>query len=71
MTALPVTPTTRFPSPDSVTAVGPSESRGVPRDGVRLLVARPGRLDHVHFRDVGRFLRRGDVLVVNTSGTVP
>ena len=71
MTALPLTPTTRFPSPDSVTAVGPSESRGVPRDGVRLLVARPGRLDDVHFRDIGRFLRRGDVLVVNTSGTVP
>ena len=71
MTALPLTPTTRFPSPDSVTAVGPSESRGVPRDGVRLLVARPGRLNHVHFRDIGRFLRRGDLLVVNTSGTVP
>jgi S-adenosylmethionine:tRNA ribosyltransferase-isomerase len=71
VTALPGTPTTRFPSPDSVTAVGPAESRGVPRDGVRLLVARPGGLDHVQFRDIGRFLYRGDVLVVNTSGTVP
>ena len=71
MTAVPVTPTTRFPSPDLVTAVGPPESRGVPRDGVRLLVAGRGREDHVHFRDIGRFLRRGDVLVVNTSGTVP
>jgi S-adenosylmethionine:tRNA ribosyltransferase-isomerase len=71
VTALPGTPTTRFPSPDSVTAVGPPESRGVPRDGVRLLVARPGGLDHVQFRDIGRFLHRGDVLVVNTSGTVP
>jgi S-adenosylmethionine:tRNA ribosyltransferase-isomerase len=37
---------------------------------VRLLVARPDRLDDVHFRDIGRFLRRGDVLVVNTSATV-
>jgi S-adenosylmethionine:tRNA ribosyltransferase-isomerase len=27
-------------------------------------------LDHVRFRDIGRFLRRGDLLVVNTSGTV-
>jgi S-adenosylmethionine:tRNA ribosyltransferase-isomerase len=71
VTALPGTPTTRFPSPDLVTAVGPPESRGIPRDGVRLLVARPSRLDHVHFRDIGRFLHRGDVLVVNTSGTVP
>ncbi len=71
MTALPSTPSTRFPSPDVVTAGGPPESRGVPRDGVRLLVARPRGLDHVHFRDIGRFLHRGDVLVVNTSGTVP
>ena len=70
MTALPVAPTTRFPSPEDTTAVGPPESRGIPRDGVRLLVARPDRLDDVHFRDIGRFLRRGDVLVVNTSATV-
>ena len=67
MTVLPVAPTTRFPSPEDTTAVGPPESRGIPRDGVRLLVARPDRLDDVHFRDIGRFLRRGDVLVVNTS----
>ena len=71
MTPLPVAPTTLFPSPDAVTAVGPPESRGIPRDGVRLLVGRPERIDHVHFRDIGRFLRRGDVLVVNTSATVP
>ena len=70
MTALPLAPTTRFPSPEGTTAVGPPESRGIPRDGVRLLVARPDRLDDVHFRDIGRFLRRGDVLVVNTSATV-
>ncbi|HEU4331041.1 MAG TPA: S-adenosylmethionine:tRNA ribosyltransferase-isomerase [Lapillicoccus sp.] len=70
MTVLTVTPTTRFPSPDAVTAVGPPESRGIPRDGVRLLVGQPDRIDHVHFREIARFLRRGDVLVVNTSGTV-
>ena len=70
MTVLPVAPTTRFPSPEDTTAVGPPESRGITRDGVRLLVARPDRLDEVHFRDIGRFLRRGDVLVVNTSATV-
>ena len=70
MTVLPMAPTTRFPSPDDPTAVGPPESRGIPRDGVRLLVARPDRLDNVHFRDIGRFLRRGDVLVVNTSATI-
>ena len=70
VTALPLAPTTRFPSPEGTTAVGPPESRGIPSDGVRLLVARPDRLDDVHFRDIGRFLRRGDVLVVNTSATV-
>jgi S-adenosylmethionine:tRNA ribosyltransferase-isomerase len=70
VSTLPVAPTTRFPNPDDTTAVGPPEARGVPRDGVRLLVAQPDRLDHVTFRDIGRFLRRGDVLVVNTSGTV-
>jgi S-adenosylmethionine:tRNA ribosyltransferase-isomerase len=70
VTVLPVVPSTRFPPPEDTTAVGPPESRGIPRDGVRLLVARLDRLDDVHFRDIGRFLRRGDVLVVNTSATI-
>ncbi len=70
MTALHDAPSTTFPAPVDSTAVGPPESRGIARDGVRLLVGRPEGLDHVHFRDIGRFLRRGDVLVVNTSATV-
>jgi len=50
----------------------PPEARGVPRDAVRLLVSR-GDADPVDatFRDLGRFLIPGDLLVVNTSATIP
>lgn len=41
------------------------------RDGVRLLVARPDGIEHAQFRDLGRFLEPGDLVVVNTSGTLP
>jgi S-adenosylmethionine:tRNA ribosyltransferase-isomerase len=43
------------------------------RDGVRLMVARraDGRIEHARFRDIGVFLRAGDLLVVNTSATLP
>jgi S-adenosylmethionine:tRNA ribosyltransferase-isomerase len=44
-----------------------------PRDAVRLLVAtrHDGRLVHARFRDLPRFLEPGDLLVVNTSATLP
>jgi S-adenosylmethionine:tRNA ribosyltransferase-isomerase len=41
------------------------------RDGVRLMVAAGERIEHATFRDLPRFLRAGDVLVVNTSATLP
>jgi len=40
------------------------------RDGVRLMVAAGERLEHATFRELPRFLRPGDLLVVNTSATV-
>jgi S-adenosylmethionine:tRNA ribosyltransferase-isomerase len=40
------------------------------RDDVRLLVARPETIEHAAFRDIGSHLGRGDLLVVNTSGTL-
>jgi S-adenosylmethionine:tRNA ribosyltransferase-isomerase len=40
------------------------------RDGVRLLVATPGRLEHAHFEDLASYLQPGDLVVVNTSGTL-
>ena len=52
-------------------ATEPPEHRGVARDQVRLLVARPGGIDHVRFADLERFLEPGDALVVNTSATRP
>jgi S-adenosylmethionine:tRNA ribosyltransferase-isomerase len=49
----------------------PPEARGLRRDDVRLLVGRPGSVAHQWFRDLPELLEPGDVLVVNTSGTMP
>lgn len=48
----------------------PAEERGLTRDGVRLLVATTDGLAHARFSDLPRFLAPGDLLVVNTSGTL-
>ena len=64
-------PSTRFPVPDETTAPAPAEHRGVPRDGVRLLVARtPDDIRHRVFRDLPDELLPGDLVVVNTSATI-
>lgn len=58
--------------PPELAAGEPPEARGLARDGVRLMVAREDRPPrHVRFRDLPRALRRGDLLVVNTSDTEP
>ncbi|HEV2777459.1 MAG TPA: S-adenosylmethionine:tRNA ribosyltransferase-isomerase [Solirubrobacteraceae bacterium] len=49
----------------------PPEARGLPRDGVRMLVADGEGLTHAHARDLPAHLAAGDVLVVNTSATLP
>ncbi|MFC0109712.1 S-adenosylmethionine:tRNA ribosyltransferase-isomerase [Kibdelosporangium aridum] len=54
-----------------ISAVEPPEAHGVPRDGVRMLVASPSGVKHAHFNDLAQFLRPGDLVVVNTSGTMP
>lgn len=48
----------------------PAEERGLTRDGVGLLVATTDGLAQARFGDLVRFLTAGDVLVVNTSGTL-
>ena len=50
----------------------PPEAHGVARDGVRLLVSE-GDAEPIdaHFSEIGTFLAAGDLLVVNTSATVP
>lgn len=64
-------PTTRFREPDDTTAPAPPEYRGLDRGKVRLLVATPAKLTHTEFPRIGEHLRAGDLVVVNTSATVP
>jgi S-adenosylmethionine:tRNA ribosyltransferase-isomerase len=62
----------RAPEPArDVQATATAESRGLARDGVQMLVARPGIQIHRRVRDLPDELRPGDLLVVNTSGTLP
>lgn len=70
MTLLAHVPLTRFPAPDRATAPAPAEERGLARDEVRLLVARPEGITHVRFRDLPDHLTPGDLVVVNNSATV-
>jgi S-adenosylmethionine:tRNA ribosyltransferase-isomerase len=64
-------PYTRFTFPEDRTATEPPEQRGLRRDGVRLMVATPAGIRHTLFSRLGDQLSAGDVLVVNTSATVP
>jgi S-adenosylmethionine:tRNA ribosyltransferase-isomerase len=54
-------------------ARAPAEVRGAGRDDVRLLVARrgSGRIEHAAFAELPELLDPGDLLVVNTSATLP
>lgn len=71
VTMVPVWPSTRFREPDDITAPAPPEYRGLARGEVRLLVAGPDRLTHTRFHRLPEHLRAGDLVVVNTSATVP
>ena len=61
-----------FELPPKLEAAEPPEARGLGRDGVRLLASYRGndRVDHAGFRDLPDLLEPGDLLVVNTSGTM-
>ncbi|KDN20180.1 S-adenosylmethionine:tRNA ribosyltransferase-isomerase [Amycolatopsis rifamycinica] len=61
----------RFDLPPELSASAPPEARGLSRDEVRLLVASPSGVHHTAFGSLGDHLRPGDLLVVNTSGTLP
>lgn len=65
------TPQTRFRRAPTSDATEPPEARGIARDAVKLLVARPGGITHARFADLGDHLRPGDLLVVNDSATLP
>ncbi|HEY7908318.1 MAG TPA: S-adenosylmethionine:tRNA ribosyltransferase-isomerase [Thermomicrobiales bacterium] len=61
-----------FVLPPELEASAPPEARGLARDDVRLLVSSRAddRITHARFRDLPDFLHAGDLLVINTSGTL-
>jgi S-adenosylmethionine:tRNA-ribosyltransferase-isomerase (queuine synthetase) len=63
----------REEAPSLPEAREPAEVRGAGRDDVRLLVAQrgSGRIDHARFAELPELLDPGDLLVVNTSATLP
>lgn len=65
-----VHPQTRFTLPDELNAAEPPEARGLARDQVKLLVAEGSTVAHTRFDRLGDHLRLGDLLLVNTSGTL-
>jgi S-adenosylmethionine:tRNA ribosyltransferase-isomerase len=62
-----------FVLPAEREAHDPPEARGLPRDGVRMLVSRrsSGEISHHAFRDLPGLLLPGDLLVINNTGTLP
>jgi len=62
-----------FTLPAEREAHDPPEARGLPRDGVRLLVSRraTGQVSHHAFGALPGLLLPGDLLVVNDTGTLP
>lgn len=61
----------RFVLPPSSSAGSPPEARGLARDEVRLAVVTPERTSHRVARELADWLEPGDLLVVNTSATLP
>ena len=63
--------TTTFSLPADAEATAPPEWRGLARDEVRLMTVGPAGIAHGRFRDLPRLLEPGDLVVVNTSPTLP
>ncbi len=60
-----------FELPPELEASEPPEARGLARDEVRMMASHPdGSVEHASFRDFPDFLEAGDVVVINTSGTM-
>jgi S-adenosylmethionine:tRNA ribosyltransferase-isomerase len=61
-----------FELPPELEASEPAEARGITRDAVRMLVASKasGELVHATFFDLPSHLGEGDLVVINTSGTL-
>lgn len=61
-----------FVLPPDLEASAPPEARGLTRDAVRLMISyrSDNHIIHTQFRHVGDYLHAGDLLVINTSGTM-
>src|SRR5450432_2295141 len=65
-------PIIQFDLPQHLACPKPTEDRNLERDEVRLLVStNSGAIEHTTFNHFPSFLQKGDVLVVNTSATIP
>jgi S-adenosylmethionine:tRNA ribosyltransferase-isomerase len=73
ITPIPTLNKLEFELPPDLEAHEPIEARGLRRDQVRLMVSyqRDNAVIHTNFHDLPNFLEAGDVLVINTSGTLP
>lgn len=60
-----------FTLPSDAEATEPPEWHGLARDEVRLLALSPGAIRTARFRDLPELLEPGDLVVVNTSATLP
>lgn len=62
-----------FTLPPDLSAKEPPERRGIARDRVRLMIIdrQTFQVEHSRFDRLGDFLRRGDLLVFNSSRTLP
>src|SRR6185312_4938811 len=69
---LPGLPLLNFALSPELEASEPPEARGLARDEVRLMVSQiaTDQVTHTRFREIGDFLEPGDLLVINTSGTL-
>lgn len=65
-------PLLNFTLSPELEASEPPEARGLARDEVRLMVSHiaANQVIHTHFRAISDFLEPGDLLVINTSGTL-
>jgi S-adenosylmethionine:tRNA ribosyltransferase-isomerase len=63
--------TTTFALPSGAEATAPPEWRGLERDEVRLMVVHPNGSTSTRFRELPALLEPGDLVVVNTSATLP
>src|SRR5712691_673946 len=62
-----------FTLPPELSAKEPPERRGIRRDQVRLLVIEraTGKIEHTRFNKIDNYVRKNDLLVFNSSRTLP